>query len=339
MLIRLKRSSNIELLRIVSMFLVLIIHYSTHREDVTWEYFLNFPLESSVTLLFKSTSIICVNAFILISGYFSIKWKWTSFSNFIFQIIFWTVFSSLFVSFLFNNEISFKSIIFSIYSNWFIRDYLCLYMFAPVLNSFVEKVTNKQLGIFLLIFYLVQTILGWGLQIAPEFNEGMSFVSLSGLYLIGAFIKRTKYSYFFLNKYCDLAIYIVCGLLLAIINIIAQKYGITSSPYGYLNPIVIVQTMYLFLFFTKIKIENNIINWIASSSFAVYLFHYNYFTTNLFHTYCDIIVKSHKTSLPYIICFLIAIFIFSVLVDKIRIVLFQQLSRIKIKTNENLTRP
>lgn len=72
------------------------------------------------------------------------------------------------------------------------------------------------------------------------------------------------------------------------------------------------------------------------STLAVYLFHYNYFTINLFHDSCDMIVKSYKTSFPYIICFIISIFIFSVLVDKIRMVIFKQLSRIKI--NENLTR-
>lgn len=335
---QIERSSNIELLRIISMFLVLIIHYVPHRENVTWENFCSFPLESSITLFLKSISFVCVNAFILISGYFSIKWKWKSFSNLIFQIAFWTIFSSLFTHIFFNKDISLNECFFNIYSNWFIRAYLCLYMFAPVLNAYIEKSSNKQLGIFLLIFYAVQTILGWMLQTAPEFHEGMSFVSLSGLYLIGAFIKRMKSSYFTFNKYCDLAIYFGGGLILAIINVAALKYNITSSPYGYLNPIVIVQTMYLFLFFTKIRIENNIINWIASSSFAVYLFHYSYFTRDIFHHYCEIIEKSYKISLPYIICYLIVIFIISVLVDKIRIVIFKQLSRINFKTNENPTR-
>lgn len=47
---QIERSSNIELLRIISMFLVLIIHYVPHRENVTWENFCSFPLESSITL-------------------------------------------------------------------------------------------------------------------------------------------------------------------------------------------------------------------------------------------------------------------------------------------------
>ena len=37
----------------------------------------------------ESTSICAVNAFLLISGYFGIKWKFKSFFNLIFQIFFY----------------------------------------------------------------------------------------------------------------------------------------------------------------------------------------------------------------------------------------------------------
>ena len=78
-----ERSSNIELLRILSMFLVLMIHYIPYRTLPTHDTLAHDTLGTLFDLELRSISFVCVNCFILISGYFGIRWKFLQppFSN------------------------------------------------------------------------------------------------------------------------------------------------------------------------------------------------------------------------------------------------------------------
>lgn len=86
------RQSNLELLRIVAMFLVLVVHADYFAlgaptlADVT-----DMPLPSFVRIFIESLSIVCVNVFILISGWFGIRPKFKSITNFLFQCLFFLV--------------------------------------------------------------------------------------------------------------------------------------------------------------------------------------------------------------------------------------------------------
>lgn len=80
-----ERSSNIELLRILSMFLVLMIHYIPSRTLPTHDTLAHDTLGTLFDLELRSISFVCVNCFILISGYFGIRWKLKSFSNLLFK--------------------------------------------------------------------------------------------------------------------------------------------------------------------------------------------------------------------------------------------------------------
>ena len=93
-----KRSSNIELLRILSMFLVLMIHYIPSRTLPTHGTLAHDTLGTLFDLELRSISFVCVNCFILISGYFGIRWKLKSFSNLLFQILFWAIVCPVIVS-------------------------------------------------------------------------------------------------------------------------------------------------------------------------------------------------------------------------------------------------
>ena len=86
------RESNFELLRIVLMLLVLLIHYTPVRiADMTGGIYLTDNIwQDFVNLELKSLSIVCVNCFVLISGYWGIKLKLRSFLNLLFQMIYWS---------------------------------------------------------------------------------------------------------------------------------------------------------------------------------------------------------------------------------------------------------
>lgn len=84
------RQSNFELLRIVSMFLVLLAHYVPTRDSVTKDALLNDTFATLCTIELHSLAIVCVHCFMLISGYFGIKLSWKSFTNLFYQMLFWS---------------------------------------------------------------------------------------------------------------------------------------------------------------------------------------------------------------------------------------------------------
>lgn len=94
------RESNFELLRIVLMLLVLLIHYTPVRiVDMTGGISLTDSIwQDLANLELKSLSIVCVNCFVLISGYFGIKLKLRSFLNLIFQMVYWSAICVAFVA-------------------------------------------------------------------------------------------------------------------------------------------------------------------------------------------------------------------------------------------------
>ena len=72
------------------MLMVLVIHYNVATNgQTTHEMVLTEPWKAVGVASLKSLSFICVNCFIIISGYFGIRWKWKSLCNYLFQIAFW----------------------------------------------------------------------------------------------------------------------------------------------------------------------------------------------------------------------------------------------------------
>jgi surface polysaccharide O-acyltransferase-like enzyme len=69
-----KRESNIELLRIIAMILVVLVHCNYFSlGPVAPEAIAAAPLDSFVKAFAEQLCIICVNVFILISGWFGIR--------------------------------------------------------------------------------------------------------------------------------------------------------------------------------------------------------------------------------------------------------------------------
>lgn len=315
------------------MLLVLLIHYVPSREIPSpltirtnvWDTLLNLEL--------RSLSFVCVNCFVLISGYFGIKWKIKSFSNLIFQIVFWII-AGVAISRLFHlngYENWLNSCLNYLSARWFISAYICLYILAPLINSFVEKASQQSLGRYIIFFYLFSTIYGY-LLLSKEFNEGMSMISLIGIYLTGTYLRRYRLNITSFRPSTDLLVYFSLGLLLLICNVILLLTGITKSLYGYLNPLVILSSIYLFLFFSKINIgHKKWINYVAASAFAVYLFHMHPLIYGTYQKTCTAINALGVWTLPAVILLFTGIFVLCTLIDHIRIVLFRSISNISTR--------
>jgi IS5 family transposase len=86
------RLSNIELLRIIAMAMVLIIHVGFIGIGIPTEQDIqNAPFPTFNRFLFNNLSIVAVDVFVMISGWFGIHPKFKSATNFLFQVFFFSI--------------------------------------------------------------------------------------------------------------------------------------------------------------------------------------------------------------------------------------------------------
>lgn len=327
-----ERESSLEVLRILAMMLVMLIHYSTTRMPTTMEMTVNNPLKACFNLEMLSISIICVHCFILISGYFGIKWKMRSFWNLIFQVVFWLVSGYLISRFLIEpyfpmgNDLSvrqfFSNFLIWTQARWFISAYLVLFIVSPLVNSFIEKTDSSQLLRYILVFYVFSTIYGY-FMLSEEFNKGYSALSLVGIYLLGAWLRKSELRVVKWNKWYDLTGFIVCTLVLTGISFGLLRAGFSKSIHGYLNPIAIVESMFLFQFFRKLNMGRiKWVNYIAAGAFSAFLLQCNPFLGSYCYGIWKRIDSNFEYSAFFVVLSIILIYIIAVMIDKIRVLIW-----------------
>lgn len=328
------RATNIELCRIISILLVLIVH--SNYAFIGWPNSLN---ETSLIRLFiQSFSIIGVNVFVLITGYFSTTPKKKSIVNLVTTVLYYGIILLILGYFIGRNGISYKSILFLSSSNWFVLDYIGLLLFCPFLNSYVETATQSQFLKSVIMLIIFQMYFGWLPGFNLDFNHGYSILSFMIIYLIGRYLRL--YGLPFL-KY-PLLIYLICTIILTLMGYFSLKYNIgvnsikgsvwlDTKVYCYNNPIVIISSIAFFWFFVNTKIQDSkFINHISKSCLAVLLIHTSWVIVpylKRFFIYNLHIESQSIQFISYLIGILI-IFITCVLVDQIRLFSFNKLLKL-----------
>lgn len=327
-----KRNSSIELLRIISMLLVLVVHANflslsepTHLETI------ETPIISFTRYLIQSLSIVCVNVFILISGYFGIRANLKKISSLLYQVYFWI----FFINFILNvfhleeNKNTGEWISsFLLFDYWFIRAYIILYIISPLLNTFIINSSPLKIYHFLLSFFILQTV--YSFYRDSFFQIGYSPISFIGLYVLAGYIRLYPPKWSLLNIRLDFALYALFAFLLSSIEFIQNRFSILASfnHYGYSHPIVIASSIFLFLAFTKMQFYNSVINSIGASSFAVYLLHcHGSFLETYYCTTINQWFKSQHTInfIVYTVGFIIIVYVSAIIIDKFRLLTWNNL--------------
>lgn len=184
-----QRQSNFELLRIVSMILIVLHHLGYYAPATADD-----PIKTGVLLLLAWGGKLGVNLFILISGYMTAcsTFKSRSLLRVVFETVFYSV-SILLLYLIFNPAVvdsgsnvvkSFIPCISSMY--WFVTSYIGMVIVSPVLRLLLNKLSQKQLYRFL-IFMLVP------LSVIPTFTHMdfivNGFVWFVYLYLVAGYIR------------------------------------------------------------------------------------------------------------------------------------------------------
>lgn len=352
MQIQLNRQSNIELLRIIAMFLVVVYHVFHY---VLINYEVQYPLIKPLYTI----SHVGVVIFVLISGYFGIN---PSVRGFV-KLYLWIVFYNLLMFcpwyFIGNNEFSFASLakIFMPFSHslpwlWFMRIYIFLYLLAPLLNyvrnpsTLINTDRSKWEG-NILILSCIGVILFWfgWLNSNSDLYNGKNIIEFSFLYLLGGTL-RNKYvvndenrkklrkkfgiSLIIIVSIVSLCLYFADGVYLQLFQRIFHPYS---------SPILIAMSSLILLFFSTLKIQSSMINWISVSTLSVYLVHENRFFEII--PWYDFIENKFLNSQSYIfiaifVAGVLTIFTISILIDKIRLLLMKPVDFIIDKVNDKL---
>lgn len=278
-----ERHSGIELLRIISMFFVLNLHfiikglYSESSNSIV-------KYESYIIVCF---SVVAVNCYVLISGFFlsNRSFKLSRVTLLYSQVWFYSVVTFIimiaFRALSFSYGIMLQSVFPFIFKNyWFVKEYILLLIFTPLLNSAINKLDKNKFKLVLGLLLSVYCVLNYlSKPLNPiDSSSGYGVIWFIVLYLSSAYLQRF---YTIENKPLKYLIIYICSVCLnSIMSLFLWGKGEVwgnAMIRDYNNVLVYIGAVSLFLFFLNVQVKKPIIKkivfFISPLTFAVYLIH------------------------------------------------------------------
>lgn len=330
------RNISLDILRIISMIMIISLHYLNHGQVLEK---LDFgTLNYNISYFIKSLCIVAVNCYILISSYFLID------KNFnikrIIKIGLEVIIYSILIYFILviTNVIDFNKVdlIKSIFpittgSYWFVSSYIVFLFLSLFLNKLIKAINKREHQLLLMILFIFNSVLSF----VPGFsfmgvNSGYGVVWFVNLYLIAAYIKnnfkdwniKNYLNYYFLGTILLMLSIYVLYFIKTIFN--SQSLSEIYMVFNYNSPFVLFSSITLFCYFLNIKKEfstnvKKLISFFATSTFSVYLIHDNSHVRSIL--WSDILNIGKYVNSNYIwihfACSVLLVFILCILIDKI----------------------
>ncbi len=276
------RNSNHELLRLISMYMIVFIHANMH---------LGLFVKGSTFEIYNSiVNGICntgVTLFILISGYYGIKFSikklvkleclMVSLSLVEFVLIF------IFMRETMTNAELLKQLVKSVLpfitrKYWFYSSYVCLMIFSPYINKLADSLEKKEykrlLACFVVIFSVFPTIFYF--EIMQDTGKGV--VQMLMVYLIGRYLK--------LHVDCQeicrdnkgklvalmVGLWLINGLSHAFPIVYGDVYHVLTKDNSITN---IVLAVVIFILFSNVHLQSRTVNAVSRQLFSVFALEYN----------------------------------------------------------------
>lgn len=336
-----KRNSSIELLRIISMIMIIFHHFAVHGH-FEWE-------SSSLSIqrfwhhLIILGGQIGVDVFVLISGYFLVNNNRSISTNtkkllklwgqiFFYSIVIYTIFTLAG-----RNVYGIKSTIIPVllpitYNTWwFASTYFVMFLLHPFINKFIGCLDKKSyrnlLMLLILCWYVIPTL-------TEQKYQGSGLTRFITLYLIAGYAKiygfnpKLKCKHYFILFLTFSALNYLTSITYTLLGTIKIKYAdcaIKLYESHYLFVMLIALT--LFMTFATFKIRyHKWLNVISSATFGVYLIHDSGFMRT--YLWVDLFKNNqYQDSLmliPYSIAVTIIVYIVCTLIDLLRQLLFEK---------------
>lgn len=297
-----ERLSNFELLRIISMLMIVACHLVTHGIqqrglDEPYKVYFTMTMQNRVlSALFPPGGDIGVAIFFMLTGYFQVKKNQPHLKKLILQCCYYGWFTM--IVFLVSKALGYLSeldisAIMQLLINavapltngvwWFVTAYILVMIASPMINRFVEKLNRGGIVIVMLVFWIILMVIP-GVFGSNYSNLYRGFF----LYLIGA-VMRLQPSYT-CKKRSRRWLFIVFAVLLwiavswicfAVLEFDLLHPGVLNLiAYTVLSPCC---AFFIFRVFEAYQIRYiSIINKIAATTFGIYLIHDSFVGRELF---------------------------------------------------------
>lgn len=274
------RQSNMELLRLLSMFFVLALHANATAIEVpTADDIQAAPLPSFTRIFLEQATVVAVDVFVLISGWFGIRPTLKGAGNFAFQVAFYAVALAVCAAVFRPGLVDMREVGYMLCFGacwWFVPSYAILYMMAKPLNTFVEHSDKRTLGIFVVVFFMAQLMFDRSPLLF--YSQGYSPWSFIGLYLLARYLRlyASRWTGHRARNY--FAGYFLLVVSASLIGFLPPLLGFKSFSaghlqYSYNSPLVILESVMLLLAFARLEFSSKVVNTLAASCFAIYLIH------------------------------------------------------------------
>lgn len=288
------RQVNLELLRMLSMYMVVVMHlFGTGVERLAEA---DFGGISYFAVWYVNTLCHVANiCFILISAYFLVMlpFRLSRLLRLWLMVLFYTV-SGLLLSLAFSRTpFSRGNLLYAFFpvtsgAYWFITQYFLLVSISPLLNKLIRSLTKEEhrraILLLMILFSVIPTFFFWS---ENYFSDGFDLPWLVTIYFVGAYIrlhglsiKRPGLKYFAVALFLTVS-RVVLGA--AAIRLTGSFHGAGLLYHGGLFPMIMA--VCLFSVFQRFEIRNErcakVINSVASCAVGVYLLHQNRFFPKL----------------------------------------------------------
>ena len=294
------RNTSIELLRIISMIMIMFHHFAYHG-NFEWNF-------NEVTLPHLWYDFILmggkvgVDIFVLISGYFLIENTEKLFQpkkllKFWGQVVFYSIMTYLLSVMLRLNAFEIKQLIkvclpITYPGWWFASTYFMLYLIHPFLNKLLHGLSKTEYQYLILMMVLCWSIIPTATTQLFESNSLLWFVTLYGIAgyvnLYGGNQKLQSKHYFSLYFMVLIITYTVSTTFL-FLGTKKEEWATHAIDFFEIERLpILLMAITLFMGFVTLKMNyHKWINMIASATFGVYLIHDSsyiryYLWTNIF---------------------------------------------------------
>lgn len=330
---------NVDVVRILAMFLVCVNHVAGGYRGMA-----NAPtiVDRAAAVSFWSLAFVCVNLFMLITGYLGITrtWKTKSLLKLWGQVAFYCV-GGLLLNALLTGNFSFSnaiSIIFLIpFANgyWYFTAYTGAFFLFPYINKGFLALSHQEQKKLLLTLFIVICLFGfynksiWG---------GYNAVWLLVMYLAGAYIKL--HPIVIKSRYL-ISLYVVSsligGILFSADSYMRHTYSISLPLPGldYTSPFTVCASLACLLLCLRVKITSpwlrKVLVLIAPLTFAVYLIHTHPFLFGYFGLFARWVGGYSHYVWWHIPVVALLIFVFCLAVEYLRTRLFMGISSLIVR--------
>lgn len=267
------RNSNLEVLRILAMYMIVFIHANMYLghfcEGKNW------LLTNGVVNGICNIGVTC---FILISGYFGLKFSVSKLLKMECMMIGFSLIETILLCIFMPSEMQGAALLeqlvktvcpFITRKYWFYSCYICLFCVSGYVNKFVENLEKKEfqrlLATLLLIFSVFPTFFYF--EIIPDNGKGL--VQMIMIYLIGQYIH--KYGIKRISEGKEICLFVILWAINGISHEIPLEVGTIWHHFCKDNSITnLIMAVILFSWFKEWKIQSGIVNRMAKNIFAVF---------------------------------------------------------------------